>query len=432
MPDSPYENDWQTSLWRESPEKTPGNPSLEGQIFADVAVVGAGFTGLRAASVLAESGVNVVVVEAKDVGWGASGRSGGQVNPMLPFNSPERIRQIVGDDKFEAVSKASLNSATELFEFIEKYQIRCGARQNGWLRVLHSESAYKAAQTECANWNSIGGDMHLIEGAEVARLSGSNRYKAGVVTTQGGAVQPFDLVCGLAEISKQAGVRIFGQTPVLKLMRSEANWHLETPNGSVVSKWAIIATNGYTNGLVPGLAESIVPMTPIQMSTEPLPDDIYKSILPQGHTISDSRRIIMYARREPGNRIVYGGLGRIKNRQLDGFDWLKRDAVKVFPQLSGAKWSHAWGGRIALTKDYLPHIHEPQENLIAGLGYNGRGVAMSFVVGRNMAERILGKNERELDLPVTQIRPFPLRSIKMLGMETAISVMRLMDRLEFR
>ena len=140
----------------------------------------------------------------------------------------------------------------------------------------------------------------------------------------------------------------------------------------------------------------------------------------------------MYARREPGNRIVYGGLGRIKNGQLDGFDWLKRDAVKVFPQLSGAKWSHAWGGRIALTKDYLPHIHEPQENLIAGLGYNGRGVAMSFVVGRNMAERILGKTERELDLPVTQIRPFPLRSIKMLGMETAISVMRLMDRLEFR
>ena len=151
MPDSPYENDWQTSLWRESPEKTPGNPSLEGQIFADVAVVGAGFTGLRAAAVLAESGVNVVVVEAKDVGWGASGRSGGQVNPMLPFNSPERIRQIVGDDKFEAVSKASLNSATELFEFIEKYQIRCGARQNGWLRVLLSESAYNAAQTECAN-----------------------------------------------------------------------------------------------------------------------------------------------------------------------------------------------------------------------------------------------------------------------------------------
>jgi glycine/D-amino acid oxidase-like deaminating enzyme len=173
-------------------------------------------------------------------------------------------------------------------------------------------------------------------------------------------------------------------------------------------------------------------MYPIQVSTEPLPDEIYNTILPMGHTISDSRRVIMYARREPDRRFVYGGLGRYANGQFSGFDWLEKDAVDVYPQLKGVKWEYRWGGAIALTGDHLPHIHEPQPNLLTGLGYNGRGVAMSFVLGRTMAERILGRAADDLDLPITQLKPFPFRAVKSVGLESAVSFMRLLDRIEFR
>jgi sarcosine oxidase len=233
-------------------------------------------------------------------------------------------------------------------------------------------------------------------------------------------------------VAAKLGVQIFGGSPVDKVGKHGGKWRVDTPAGSVTSDWVIVATNGYTERLVPGLKQSIIPMNPIQIATEPLPDDVYDSILPGGETISDSRRVIMYARREPENRIVYGGLGRLRNGALVGYDWLQRDAVRVFPQLAGFKWTNKWGGRIALTADHLPHIHEPQENLLVGLGYNGRGVAMSFVVGRAIAEHILGQQESDLPLPLSKIKPFPMRSAKLFGMETAISFMRLMDRLEFR
>lgn len=425
-------SDWHDSLWRASAEAAQANAPLQEEAKADVVVIGAGFTGLRAASVLLEHGRSVVVLDAKDVGYGASGRSGGQVNPMLPFNPPERIRELVGDAAFENLSQASLNSADELFETIETYQIRCDARQNGWLRVLHSVAALRAAESDHRKWNAIGGEMKLIEGGEVERLSGSPRYRAGVVTKRGGAIHPLKLVCGMAEVVKRSGGRIFGSSPVTSLANDSNGWVANTPNGSVTANWVIVATNGYTGRLVPGLEQSIVPLSPIQISTDALPDDIYNSVLPRGHTISDSRRIIMYARREPGNRIVYGGLGRLKNGKLSGFDWLRKDAVKVFPQLADATWSHEWGGKIALTDDHLPHVHEPKKNLLVGLGYNGRGVAMSFVTGRTLAEKVLGKAESELALPFSDIRPFAMRRTKMFGMATAIAVMRLLDRVEFR
>ncbi|WP_420336448.1 NAD(P)/FAD-dependent oxidoreductase [Roseibium sp.] len=425
--------DWPVSLWRQTETLTPPNPVLTSLVETDVTIIGAGLTGVSSALFLSEAGLNVTVLDAKDVGWGASGRSGGQVNPMLPFNSVERVRKLVGDAFFEKITHASLNSADDLFALIRKYQIRCGARQTGWLRVLHSNRARKSAETDVASWNRYGADMQIIDGAEVKRLSGTNHYKTGVVTPRGGAVQPYELTCGLARAAESAGAHFYGQSPVLKIERSGEAWVCTTPQGSVTSSWVLIATNGYTKDVVPGLANTIIPMNPIQVATEPLDKSIADTILPEGHTISDSRRIIMYARREPDNRLVYGGLGRKKpDGTLTGFDWLKRDAVSVFPQLSGVRWTYEWGGTIAITGDHLPHIHQPKQNMLIGLGYNGRGVAMSVVVGRSLAERVLGKGTSDLPLPLTDIKPFPFRSAKLAGMGTAIWLMRLLDRIESR
>jgi glycine/D-amino acid oxidase-like deaminating enzyme len=194
-----------------------------------------------------------------------------------------------------------------------------------------------------------------------------------------------------------------------------------------------VATNGYTGDLIPKLSRTILPLTPIQMATDPLPDDVIDSILPQEHTISDSRRVIMYARKEPDNRMVYGGFGKLeRSGQIGGFDWLQNDAERVFPQLKRANWTYKWGGRVALTDDHLPHLHEPKPGILVGLGYNGRGVAMSNVMGRVMAERILGAQADALPFPTSPLKAIPFRPVKMQGLGKAIWFMRFLDYLETR
>ena len=424
---------WHKSLWAEAVSTIELNPPLEGEVQADVAIVGAGYTGLRTALTLAQAGSSVVVVDAGDVGWGASGRNGGQVNPMLPFNSPKKLLDLVGTQYFERITEASLNSADELFELIATYNIQCQARQNGWLRVLHSRRAHRTAEADVKEWNAFGAGMTLVERVELNRLSGTAAYESGVIVPRGGAVHPMMLAQGMADVCRTLGVRIHGQSEVRDLKSVGTGWQVTTKGGSVTSDWVVVATNGYSDQLVDGLNRSIIPLSPIQIATEPLPTSVIDDILPDGHTISDSRRVIMYARREPDNRVVYGGIGKAgRDGAFSGFDWLQKDAARVFPQLEGARWTHRWGGQIALTQDHLPHLHEPRPGVLVGLGYNGRGVAMANVMGRVMAERLLGAASHSLPFPTTEIRAVSLRAVKMFGLGTAIGFMRFLDWLETR
>ena len=424
---------WPDSLWRSTAPDQTQHPPLNGHIDSDVLVIGAGFTGLNAALKLCEAGTSVTVLDAGDVGWGASGRNGGQVNPMLPFNSPDMLSQLLGATYFERLTTTSLNSADELFDLIRSHQINCQARQHGWLRVNHNDRSRRKSETNIKDWNAFGAGMTLVEGDQLFKLSGTQAYSSGVITPRGGAVQPLMLAQGIGAAARRNGAVIHGTSPVLSLDQQAGKWEAKTENGSVTADWVVVATNGYTDSLLPQLSKSIIPITPIQIATGPLPEDVIGSILPEGHTISDSRRIIMYARREPDNRMVYGGMGKPGPKgEITGFDWLQRDVERVFPQLKGVTWMHRWGGRIAFTDDHLPHLHEPRKGLLVGLGYNGRGVAMSNVMGRVMAERVLGADPGSLAFPVTQIKPIPMRGIKVMGMNSAIWVMRLMDYLETR
>ena len=420
-------------LWADTAPDAPLHPALEGDHRTDVTIIGAGFTGLRAALKLVEAGTSVTLLDATDVAYGASGRNGGQVNPMLPFNTPAKLRKILGTTHFERLTETSLGSADELFEMIRTYQIECQARQKGWLRVMHCDKALRNAQAGVDEWNSHGAGMQIIDRDEVARLSGTRAYAAGVVTPKGGAVQPLSLALGMAQAAKQRGVVIHGNSAVTGLRRVEGKWQATTAGGTVTSDWVIVATNGYTDSLIPQLSTTIMPVHPIQMATDPLPEDVIGAVLPEGHTISDSRRVIMYARREPDNRMVYGGHGtEDTGRGMGGFDWLRRDLARVFPQLAGVEWKYHWGGRIAITQDHLPHLHEPQEGLLVGLGYNGRGVAMSNVMGRVLAERVLGADKDKLAFPSSPIKAMPFRAFQLTGMGTAIWFMKLLDYLESR
>ena len=238
----------------------------------------------------------------------------------------------------------------------------------------------------------------------------------GVLSPKGGAVQPLSLVRGLAKAARKAGARIFRNAPVSAADRSGSEWVLRAGRNRVRAQSVVLATNGYTDGLAPGLARSVLPLYPVQIATDALNDDEIGSILPDGHTIADTRRMIIYARREPGNRMVFGGMGfRRLLGGLGGRQWLLRDVARIFPGLRGVDWRYFWGGRIALTTDRIPHLHEPAPGMMAGLGYNGRGVAMSLIMGRVMAERLLGAGPEALPFPISPIKPVPFRDIQRAG-----------------
>ncbi|MFV0474998.1 MAG: NAD(P)/FAD-dependent oxidoreductase [Pikeienuella sp.] len=419
------------SLWRETAPGLDPHPPLDEALSVHALIIGAGFTGLRAALALAEAGRDVAVVDAEHVGWGASGRSGGQVNPALPFVGPDELRRRVGETHAERMVRAAVGSADELFDLVRTRQIECGARQNGWLRVDHCRKAAETSRAVSSGWAPYGAEFRIVGGEELARLSGSTAYRSGVLTHGGGAVQPLAFVRGLARVAESAGARIFGESPVTALRRRDGAWIATCRGREIRAEWVIVATNAYSDSLIPGLRRSVIPLVPIQIAADNLPDEVIGTILPEGHTISDTRRVIMYARREPGNRMVFGSLGRMgRGGAITGHDWLIRDAGRVYPQLRGVNWKFRWGGRIALTGDRLPHLHEPEPQLLVGLGYNGRGVAMSQLMGRVLAERALGAAAADLVFPVTGVAPIPFRGLQLLGKGVAIAWMRALDRIE--
>lgn len=419
------------SLWSANALPAPQTTAIEGAVVVDTAIVGAGFTGLRAALALAEAGQRAAVLEARCIGWGASGRTGGQVNPLPPFNGPDKIAKLVGPAVFERLIQAAFGSADELFAIIWKYGIDCQARQNGWLRVDHCRSARQKARRIAEAWNRHGAGIEFLDGAELHREIGSSAYQSGTLMHQGGAIHPLSYARGLARCAIAAGAAIHSDSPAVALAREGRKWKLRTPQGEVLADQVLLCTNGYTDRLWPGLAQSIIPLVSIQAASEPLATSTIDSILPQGRTISDTRREIVYGRREPDDRFLMGSLGRLTERgNLDAFNDLRRKVEDIYPSLRGVNWQYRWGGRIAVTRDHLPHLHEPEAGVFAGLGYNGRGVAMSNVMGRVLAERVLGKARDELPFPTSPIRTYPLHRFHEIGARALMWWMRARDRHE--
>ncbi len=419
-------------LWSVTAPERPAGTPLNTDLTCDIAIAGAGFTGLRAALALAEAGCKVAVFDLGDVGFGAAGRSGGQVNPMLPVARPGELLEAVGGTYFERMAEVSLGSADELFDLVRRYDIDCDARQHGWIRADHSPAACELARAAARDWNRFGAGFEFIDGDDVKRMTGSPRYSSATFSGKGGAVQPLALARGLAKAAEQAGAIIYAHSAVSDLKRVDQRWIMKAAGHQVKADKVLLATNGYTDELYTGLKNSVLPLTPVQIATGPLDEEEIGPILPDGQTISDTRRLIMYARREPNNRFVFGGIGfqKLLDR-VGGHKWLLKDVARVFPSIRPGSWRFRWSGRIAITTDKVPHFHEPAPGILAGLGYNGRGVAMSLVMGRILAERALGADPHLLPFPVTPIRRMAFRDIQTIGAGAAMRFLRFRDNMEF-
>ncbi|MEM6659215.1 MAG: FAD-binding oxidoreductase [Pseudomonadota bacterium] len=417
------------SLWTATANRRCERPELHGSIRTDVAVIGAGFTGLSAALHLAEANVNVVVVDAQHPGWGASGRNGGQINVGLK-DGPSDLKARFGTIWGERMIRMAGGAADLVFDLIGRHNIDCAALRPGWLRAAHTPKSLRDLHNLAADWDDHGGGMEPLDRAQMQQLTGTSAYHGGAIDRRGGNLHPMNYALGLAEAAEHEGAEIYGNSPAESITAQGTSYRVETPNGKIMADKVVICTNAYSAGLNKPLAHSVLPVRSVQVATAPLSDNIAKTILPDGNALSDTRRLLLYFRKDSNGRFLMGGRGTYNDISTQKqIERLKRLSLDLFPQLKGVEWQHAWGGFVALTRDHYPHLHEISPGMIAGLGYNGRGVAIATAMGRVLARWAAGADAQDLEFPKTPLKPLPLAFAREFVVEAEIIRLRLLDKL---
>ncbi|MGF6692321.1 glycine/D-amino acid oxidase-like deaminating enzyme [Metapseudomonas resinovorans] len=418
-----------SSLWAATAPAGPSTPALGEDKQVDVAVVGAGYTGLVTALHLAAGGARVCVLDAGEPGWGASGRNGGQVIPGLKYD-PDELQKLFGAARAEALIDVAGRAADEVFDLIRSHAIECDATRKGWIQPAASSAALRTIERRAEQWRRRGVEVELLDKATVAQRIGSPGYLGAWVDPRAGSLQPLSYARGLARAALGKGAEIHGHSRVVKLAREGRGWCLTTASRfNVRAERVILATNGYTDDLWPGLRQTVIAANSFIVATRPLPLELRQSVLPGGEVCSDARRLLLYFKQDAQGRVLIGGRGPFAEPSGQG-DWahLEGSLTNLFPQLSGVPIEYRWSGRVALTQDFLPHVHEPESGLSILLGYNGRGVALSTALGRHLAARILGLGQ-EFPFPVTRIRPIPFHGLQRLYLGAGIAWYRLLDAL---
>ena len=416
------------SLYAATARPIPVTPHLDGDLRADVVIIGAGFTGLSTALHLVEQGINVVVLEAHEPGWGASGRNGGQVNPGLKWD-PDDVEKDFGPDLGPRLVRFAWGASDATFSLIGRHGIECDARQGGTMRAAYLPRDAEAVRRLAEQCQRRGMPVTLLEAEAVHQATGTSRYLAVLRDASGGDVQPLDYARGLAAVAMKVGAKIYGGTLVTKLSVGGKGWIISTPRGRVTADVVIVGTNGYSDNLVRGLKRSVVPVFSSIVATEPLDTTLARRILPIGGVLYEAAGITTYYRVDKARRLLMGGRGPQHSRiDRQALVHLTDYAMRLWPDLKGTAWTHAWNGQLALTADQYPHVHQPQKGLIACVGYNGRGVAFSTVMGSELAKLALGKDPSEIHLPLTPIRPIRMHAFWRIGVAVKQIELRLRDR----
>src|SRR5437588_164297 len=278
------------SLWSVTAPAGPVCRPLEEALHAQVAVIGAGYTGLSAALHLAERGREVVVLEAADIGARASGTNGGQVIPGVKHD-PDTLERIFGHDAGSRLVATAAAGPDLVFELIAQHGIECDAVRRGWIQPAESDEALAELAGRVEQWRRRGAAVELLSREAVQRLTGSQHYRGGLLDRRGGTLQPLSYVRGLAAAALRVGARIFTESPALELTRSAHGWSIETPRGAVRAPLVIAATNAYTGPVCDALRRTVIPVPSFQVATAPIPTALRREILPEGQAASDTRRL---------------------------------------------------------------------------------------------------------------------------------------------
>lgn len=419
------------SLWADVTAARVAGGALAAEERVDVAVIGAGFTGLSTALHLLEKGKSVAIVEAAEVGWGASGRNNGQVIPTMTGAEPDQMGKLFGETG-ERFAQLVSDSATTTFDLIRRYAIACEAVQNGWFQPAHSPGRVKLSAARVEAWGRRGAPVRLLDAKETADLVGSTDWYGGMLNASGGHLNPLGLARGLADVVVAKGGRLYERSPARTIERRPEGWTVGTPKGRVVADQVLLATNGYTDwfssGLQPRIAHSLIPVTSWQMATEPQSEAVRQSVLPGRQALSDTHGDLRFFRWDVRGRLVSGGALIVP---WNGTKRLKRlvgnRLAAIFPKMGVPRFDFVWNGRIGMTHDRMPRFHQPAPGLWTWGACNGRGVALATTLGRVFADALTGADPKDLPLPITSVRPYPLHAIGTLVAPAMLALYRWRD-----
>ena len=419
------------SLWAATTPPWPSSPELERDHKSPVVVVGAGFMGLSAALRLAERGIDVMVLEAAVVGWGASGRNNGLVAAGLK-RDPWEVRRILGAERAERLLRFSGMAPQALFELCERYGIDCDLKRRGWIQAAHARRALPLIERRVAEWQALGVRARMIANDALAERLGSDYFAGAWYDPRGGSLNPLTFVRGLARAAAAAGASIHESSPVIGITRVGGRWQVQTPQARVSCEHLIWCTNAYAVGRS-DVAGTVLPLRTAQIASVPLAPELAATILPGGESCSDTRRLLTSFRLTADRRLIMGGASATAGDEHDGlFRILQAAARDRFPQLGDIAWEYGWSGYLALTPDHLPQILRLGDGYYAGVACNGRGIAMATATGTAIADLVCGADNNDCSVPVRKPRRFFGYGLRHLGVAGGVRINRLFDTLEHR
>lgn len=367
---------------------------------ADIAIVGAGFTGLSAALEAAQNGASVVVLDSHTVGWGASGRNGGMATTGLAIGVGKAIKRYGQGRALEMFSEYN-RAIDTIEELVKEHSIDCDFQRSGKLTLaMNAKQVGQMRQTQETLAKLADYSVTVVDKQDLHSEIGTDFYAGGMVDPLGAGVHVGKFAHGLAEAGIRAGVTICENAKVTELAARPGGGHaVRTTRGVIDVDRVLVATSGYTGSLTPWLQRRTIPVGSFIIVTEPLPLETAQQILPRNRQAADNKMLTYYFRLTPDNRLLFGGRARFAlsspDSDLKSAEILKRAMSTVFPYLSSARVDYTWGGLVDLTMDQMVHAGE-RNGVHYSLGYSGHGVQMATYMGKQMALSMLGKPSRNL------------------------------------
>ncbi|WP_255211800.1 FAD-binding oxidoreductase [Pseudomonas oryzihabitans] len=366
---------------------------LQGSVDSDVCIIGAGYTGLSTALFLLEHGFSVTVLEAARVGFGASGRNGGQIVnsysrdiDTIERQLPAKQAQLLGEMAFEG--------GRIIRERIARYGIQCDLKDGGVFAALTGKQlGHLEAQQKL--WERYGHtQLQLLDKAGIGKVVGTDRYLGGLLDMSGGHIHPLNLALGEAAAVASLGGKIYEQSAATRIDRG-ANPVVHTAQGQVKARFVVVAGNAYLGGLVPELAAKSMPCGTQVLTTEPLSEELARSLLPQDYCVEDCNYLLDYFRLSADRRLIYGGgvvYGARDPADIEAI--IRPKMLQTFPQLKGVKIDFTWTGNFLLTLSRLPQVGRLGDNIYYSQGCSGHGVTYTHLAGKVLAEALRGQAER--------------------------------------
>lgn len=420
------------SLWAATAAPGVAYPRLDGDRQADVVVIGAGYTGLSAALRLAEGGDRPIVIDANRIGWGASGRNGGVVSAKFRASYRD-IADAHGPQVARRMHEIAHQSVDLVEELLERHGIEAGFVKAGSLKCAHNAHTLAAAVADAEWMRREMGDasVSVLSREEVVAATGSTDFVGGVLSTQGGGLQPLSYVRGLARAAAASGVALHEETPALRLGREADGVVVETTCGTIRARQALIATNAYSD-LTPATGDvrkRLIPFRSAMVATETLSANLLASIVPSRRICSETRRMMRWFR-IVDDRLLFGGRGAFgKSDSASAFEALRRAMVRIFPALADTTVAYRWSGLVGMTLDALPHVGRLDDRVSYAMGYNGAGVAMSSLLGRYAAAFVRGESPDVALLDARRFRPVPFYALREPAVRLVAGWYQFLDRI---